>query len=659
MTPNASPALSVPDYHRQYAVLNGKWADIIKNDPRRACRLLLLTSPQGEMIDGDVFSEIGLLFHELKSVSRQSTSRLWRGLVDAGIVTALCKSAINSGGSVTMAHMTIHDDGTAELSEEAMEEAQENAPAPYTAALEVICNAAMSCAVPPTATEQKMIEELKKHWSTLMQRIWSEPARTLEPGSSQMRVMERAVVAQLVHRLAFVDPTFLDVIVKPSDLTLAVSFRNWLYSTDEYDTMANCSLVSPLLDGSGPKHWLRHFQTHPPPDLPVLLPRILLGASRGAEKKKRTPNQSADLIVSAFGRHIQMLPRDRHIREEFIFFSGLLKIAEQEYPLFCRALYRSEAFWTAIAETIKKHATLGPNAPRTGHVPEGVATQALSIYFSVLHTPEGRERIDQLIYNWLAGGLFDALESTILTILRDIRGPMLISAILSTMDTNLPKLSPRTRSKLRSELPRPRIMLTLILLATKGRQEPEVLLALVTEGEEVMQSQYSVRDPRHPVWTLTAWQLLLRVTNSLRPWRGTCTRRGCEKPVHSGGCGRCRMSAYCDQECMQLDQEHALVCKWTPTLLLADAWQRRNKEEIAALLSDDVAPAVPSDLVPPKEQLERLRASAEMTDEEVEKVHELQQDAEATASKEEDPIPGVPDLQKAMEKLVVSEPGEA
>lgn len=38
-------------------------------------------------------------------------------------------------------------------------------------ALELICNAEMLCAVPPTAMKEKMIEELKKHWSTLMQRV--------------------------------------------------------------------------------------------------------------------------------------------------------------------------------------------------------------------------------------------------------------------------------------------------------------------------------------------------------------------------------------------------------------------------------------------------------------------------------------------------------
>lgn len=123
--------------------------------------------------------------------------------------------------------------------------------------------------------------------------------------------------------------------------------------------------------------------------------------------------------------------------------------------------------------------------------------------------------------------------------------------MLSTFDTYLPKLSAKTRSKLRAELPRPRLMSTLIMLATKGSQDPAQLLALVGE-DAVIRSTVPVQDPRHPMWTITAWQLLLRLTNTMRPIRGTCTRRGCEKPAYAGGCRKCGISAYCGQECMTL-----------------------------------------------------------------------------------------------------------
>lgn len=212
------------------------------------------------------------------------------------------------------------------------------------------------------------------------------------------------------------------VILKPSDLTLAVCFRYWLYSTSEYDAMTNCGLIAPLLDGMGPGHWKRYFAQHPPPDMHALLPRVLLGASKGTEKKKRTPNQSAEFIVTVFGNHLRRFS-GRDLNETLIFFTGMLNAAQKEYPPFCRALYRSEPFWAAMATVITRHGTLSPSAPNRGYIPEGNAFAAFNLYINVMHTPEAEAHIDELVYNWLAGGLFDALEAAIATFVRHIRGP--------------------------------------------------------------------------------------------------------------------------------------------------------------------------------------------------------------------------------------------
>lgn len=129
---------------------------------------------------------------------------------------------------------------------------------------------------------------------------------------------------------------------------------------------------------------------------------------------------------------------------------------------------------------------------------------------------------------------------------------VLISAMLTNLDTNLLKFKPKTRAKLRAELPRPRLMFKLIMLATKGSQNVDDLLALVAPDDSVIRSTVPREDPRHPMWAISAWRLLLRLTNTMRPFRGTCTRRGCDKPAYSGGCVKCKFSAYCGQECINL-----------------------------------------------------------------------------------------------------------
>lgn len=83
------PALTMDRFHDYLASQSQKWADLIKNDPRRVCRVLLLYSPRGETVEGDTYDDIPILFQELKTVSHDSTSKSWKGLVDAGVITAL------------------------------------------------------------------------------------------------------------------------------------------------------------------------------------------------------------------------------------------------------------------------------------------------------------------------------------------------------------------------------------------------------------------------------------------------------------------------------------------------------------------------------------------------------------------------------------------
>ena len=81
--------MSVPDYPRHLQAINQKWADLIKSDPLRVCRVLTLPSPKGETVEGDTFDDIPLIFDNLLSVAKESTEKTWKGLVEAGIVTSL------------------------------------------------------------------------------------------------------------------------------------------------------------------------------------------------------------------------------------------------------------------------------------------------------------------------------------------------------------------------------------------------------------------------------------------------------------------------------------------------------------------------------------------------------------------------------------------
>lgn len=211
------------------------------------------------------------------------------------------------------------------------------------------------------------------------------------------------------------------VIFKPADLTLAVVFRYWMHATAVADNRLNLGILLPLLDSPEgmPQHWRAHFERSPPPDMHALFPRIFLGASKvaGSDKKKRTPGQAADAVVSAAAAHFEMLPLDE-VQFDYNFFHVLFKVSEKEHRTFNRAVFKSSKFWTANANVLRRAAE---NGTRLG---EAVFMGALMTYSTMIHVVEddGKEFVDALVYNWLSTGLFDALEASMDLLLKTPRG---------------------------------------------------------------------------------------------------------------------------------------------------------------------------------------------------------------------------------------------
>ncbi|KAI0722981.1 hypothetical protein C8Q76DRAFT_721168 [Earliella scabrosa] len=620
------------------AALKKKWADVAKNDPRR------------KTVEGDEFSEIPLLFEELGTLSKQSTSKTWKGLVNAGIITALCKFALNSTGFITYAPFTRKEDGTLELSEESIKWAADHAPSPFFPAISLICNAAVSCAIPPTSTEIKMIEELKKQWSTLMQKFWSDPAQSLE-AENPSRVRERAVVAQIIHLLAHVDPFFLEPIFKPADLTLPVIFRNWLYATAEYDSEVNATFLAPLLDNDESrdwKDWTPYMKEHPLPDIGTRLQRILLGATKGPDKKKRTPNQAAEFIVSSFARHFRT-SKGLNLGRNLELFSRLLAASEGQNIQIFRATYKSEALWTSLMQILKRNALNSSGPPRMTSLAMHEAMSVLHLSHTIRYKPEYQEHVDILIYNWLTAGLFDALDAVLPAIMNSTTGPMFVSFILTMIHMNLPKLSTKTREKLRSELPRSRLQGAFMIRANMGSLDPRQLFA-IWEGRAKIECPFELHDPRHPMWAQGAWQSLMKITFSVRPWRATCSRRGCEKSGDVGSCKSCGVTPYCSAECLHNDDEHRFICRWASVLCFVHLYQQRGEEAEEKLIAHGVV-SPKKNILPIEDELERMRAAGAMTDDEVaqfkEAINKLRGDRPEEA--------GLEQLQEALESASLSE----
>ncbi|KAH9894345.1 hypothetical protein C8Q73DRAFT_695316 [Cubamyces lactineus] len=540
---------NLQDFMNQQKERTARWEGIIKSDPRRAIRVLTSTGFATETIDGDTAWDASHIIENLKKLSDTPKSATWKSLVDAGLFVALCKCAT----TFRVAYM----DGSAaqNITEEQKKAHSKELPSPWYEPLAIICTAALNCTIPPTKMEEKMIEDIKQNWSTVVQRIWSEPCNSLDKDSDAS--FERAIVAQIVLRLSTVDPSFLEVIFKPEDLTFAVCFRNWVHATAQEDIVLNNSMFLSLLRPKLTSPWKRYLATHPPPASKTILSRMMLGASKdSAAQKKRTPAQAADIVVTAFANHFSntRLPLTA-VRQEVELFDTFWEIAEKELPQFPRAVCKADRFWAALPPIVRRSIRAQKSEDRA------IIIRVLKLYTAPMYYTNRAhaEFVDALIYGWVAGGLFDALDEAMDWIIEDVEGQMAVTLIMTTIDGTFPKLSTKTRAALRAQLPRTGAVW-------------KIFKAGLAHGDNSSEGQYmrnhanflsgDALNPQNPLWRQSASEMLALLGSKAR---GTsyCSRRGCEKPAEGPRCatGACKQTRYCSQACMKRDTEHLQMCE--------------------------------------------------------------------------------------------------
>ncbi|KAI1788977.1 hypothetical protein LXA43DRAFT_598593 [Ganoderma leucocontextum] len=540
---------AAPDFMEKHPKRKNFWNGAVQSDPRRAVRVLTLNGPNDETVEGDTVWDGVYVIEELQDLAKDAKSQTWKGLVNAGVTAALCKCALNFQAAVMHKHTT-------QPNQKEAEKVAKDMYSPYFIPFEIMSNAMATCAIPPTATEKKFAEDIKKHWSSVMQRVWSEPARSLEVEPKAARLMERIVVPQVASRVVLIDPSFLDTIFKPADLTLPVVFRLWMHSSGLQDTRIALNLLLPVVDPSGPpEYWQTHLDKNPAPPIKELLPRLFLGASKTAgSSKKRTPGQTADAAVSASARHFEELNVE-DLSWEYNFFHALFTHSKEENRVFNRAVYKSAKFWAANTSVLRRAAKhTGPNR-------DGIYMAALMTFTAMIDVvdDDGREFMDALIYNWLSAGLFDALEETIKTCLSAPRGPMVLAGVITAFDRYMPQCSAKTRKLLRSELPRPALVKRLFVLSSFASVGQEN-----ADNDRTASARKAIAMGMQHGWQTLA-VLALRVTEP-----GDCTRRTCEKKRSADAdekglfvCEKCKLVKYCSDDCLTGDvSQHSHVCGW-------------------------------------------------------------------------------------------------
>lgn len=207
------------------------------------------------------------------------------------------------------------------------------------------------------------------------------------------------------------------MIFKPTDMTLAVCFRSWVYATAREDTVLNNSLILSIFGSSTfVSPWRDYFAAHPAPSDSELIRRLIQGASMGvAEHKKLTAPQAARTIVAAFAKHLTLPGLTfSEVLQEVEFLKTFWAVARKEFPAFSPAVCRSEALWAALPRVVRR----AVDEPRAEG--RGVVSDVLIMYGKMIQTVvnDGPEtHADALVHCWVAGGLFDMLEEHLVRIM--------------------------------------------------------------------------------------------------------------------------------------------------------------------------------------------------------------------------------------------------
>ncbi|KAI1788978.1 hypothetical protein LXA43DRAFT_598589 [Ganoderma leucocontextum] len=430
--------IGIQDIVSKHEESTARWRVLIRTDPRRAVRAMKIIGFKNESIEGDTMWDASCIMENLLPVSKDPKSDVWKKLVDVGVFTGLTFTVLNCG-------MILMGDDEMRLTQEEAEAHGQLQPSAWSIPMEIMLNAMRFCGNTPTATEKKMVADLRPEWGDMMRRLWSQPMYSLLPNKN--RAVERGLVAHLAMRLTVLDPSFISELAKHSDLTLTVCFRNWMHATSPLDIVINSTLICSFLDEQHvPRYWKSYLESHPLPSLRHLIPRIVRGATvyvePGPQQRKRNPQQAAEAIVNAFVSHLTTLA-DTELRDldaELSFFRALFVPSKTDYRALSKAISESTAVWSALVQAMRR---------AYQHEAEHAYWTALQIFFSTLHPLDSNaEFADIVIARWATSGLFEILEESADFLLRLPAGPMTFSFILGVIQESIPQLHANTRSLL-------------------------------------------------------------------------------------------------------------------------------------------------------------------------------------------------------------------
>ncbi|CCM00123.1 uncharacterized protein FIBRA_02150 [Fibroporia radiculosa] len=446
-----------------------KWEQLCRTNPKRVIDALTLGPTQEMRIDrinqwGDTFADVGPALFAISQIAAAQNS-VWDRLVRLGITDILARGAKE--------YVPFMSRLPASHPEELQEQLSRDVPAAYYPPLDVLCSGVKGFSIEctPSVIGRRYIQDLKRNWSGMMQRLWDDPDNTLKEGSVHAR--ERALIPQMLVRLIGADPTFLSILDSESDLTIPVVARFFVHATEALDTPILASLLAQLTEPSF-EILEEYRKTNPRP--PWFLRRILLGAS------------SPHRLLSACASYLDFLA-ENDIEPVFAFAMGLCSVIEREQHLqFLHCSRRSVPFWKSIFTYVSIAS-------------EFWCTQWIINVQSCVQqcARTAADQLEPLISTWVKAGFFDALDAGIP---RCIDNPVMMHILTRIFGSFLSAIEKHQSLVvlIGKEFPRPRLLR--ILAERAFFKDGKVL----QPSEWVTHKGFTVRDAHNTPIDGDAWK---------------------------------------------------------------------------------------------------------------------------------------------------------
>ncbi|KAJ3857727.1 hypothetical protein EV368DRAFT_77472 [Lentinula lateritia] len=516
---------------RTITTKSSKWTKLVSQNPTRTVAALYIgptgaTNSHGDNGQDFIFAmdAVRRVAEELSRVTVQPSSsgegsggslaegkdlrKDLEGLVNAGVVEALCRNVIELKGD------TMADDVSARPNE-----------IPDT----VSCAQAMSSFYPPfvilyfvvigmsngdrdersgnqrNTVDRRALSAIMDNWEEMVDRWWKEPQNTLKQDATHEP--ERLLVSRLMGYLLLEDSSMYLKIFHPSSHTLSLISRHWVHCTSANIARLNLSILRSIIFFKFSENVEEYLKGHEKPPLDSLLDKIYTGIRAPSVFSQSGELQtSAQYLLKTMSNRLA-LGDPSYAVEDLGFchdvYVGLREFAASssntsELDDFADALRNSEEYWrnTFALMHIK-------NPDKSAHTEKEVSIAVLNLALKlILQRPV--PEVAQLLRNWIKMGLFGVLDETMEDLIRVPGATRLLTFFYTTIKESClsPSFPVDVLEAIKDEFPRQRAVGAVMRYETeqKGNQQSNTTQKNVNEDD--------IPDAEDPIWINGLWQAM-------------------------------------------------------------------------------------------------------------------------------------------------------